>query len=138
MTLEELYTAIENLDLEILILESVYELEERLVQYNTDQLFAGKRADGTFLPDYSERSVFLGKPEGPIRLYDEGDFYRGFYVVRTGSFPIILSSTDEKTFELITRYGEEIFGLDKESLEEFSTIYLLETLIEKVRVELEL
>ena len=75
------------------------------------QLQQGLRSDDTTLPDYSFRSVFqYGKPPGPIRLYDQGDFYRGFFFdVRQDIF--ILDSADDKTMMLKKRYGEDIAGL---------------------------
>lgn len=75
------------------------------------QLQQGLRSDDTTLPEYSFRSVFqYGKPPGPIRLYDQGDFYRGFFFdVRQDIF--ILDSADDKTMMLKKRYGEDIAGL---------------------------
>ncbi len=79
------------------------------------QLQQGLRSDDTTLPDYSFRSVFqYGKPPGPIRLYDQGDFYRGFlFDVRQDIF--ILDSADSKTMMLKKRYGEDIAGLGSDA-----------------------
>ena len=68
-------------NLEVLMLEATYESEDAIVNANTDQLWAGIKADGKNMPDYSQTSVnAFGKPSGPIRLYDSGDFYRGLFV----------------------------------------------------------
>lgn len=87
------------------------------------QLQRGERSDGSFLPDYSFRSVFqYGKPPGPIRLYDTGDFYRGILIdVRQDIF--ILDSADPKSTMLQNRYGKEIFGFGKDARIEY--IYVL-------------
>ncbi len=79
------------------------------------QLAQGLRSDGSVLPDYSFRSVFqYGKPQGPIRLYDTGAFYRGMLIdVRQDIF--ILESADEKSTMLQNRYGADILGLRDEA-----------------------
>ena len=62
------------------------------------------------MPPYSDASVTIfGKPSGSIRLFDEGDFYRGFYLT-TKKFPFIVSSKDDKTDMLVDEYTEDIFG----------------------------
>lgn len=79
------------------------------------QLNQGLKANDEFLPDYSFRSVFqYGKPPGPIRLYDTGDFYRGILIdVREDIF--ILESADPKSNMLQNRYGSDILGLGTEA-----------------------
>lgn len=80
-----------------------------------EQLFQGLKSDNSYLPDYSFRSVFqFGKPPGPIRLFDTGDFYRGIFIdVRQDIF--IIESADEKNTMLQNRYGREILGLGTEA-----------------------
>jgi hypothetical protein len=85
------------------------------------------------MPDYSPVSVELyGKPDGPIRLYDEGDFYRGFFV-QADNFPVILGSRDSKSEMLKNEFGKEIFGLTKENTRELSQVYLKRDLQEYYR-----
>lgn len=83
------------------------------------QLQQGLRSDDTYLPDYSFRSVFqYGKPPGPIRLFDTGDFYRGMLLdVRQDIF--ILDSADPKSTMLKNRYGDDIFGFGTEAHENY-------------------
>lgn len=75
------------------------------------QLSQGLKSDGTSLPDYSIKSVTqYGKPAGPIKLYDTGDFYRGILIdVREDIF--IIESADPKNMMLQNRYGKDILGL---------------------------
>lgn len=83
------------------------------------QLAQGLMSDDSFLPAYSFRSVFqYGKPPGPIRLYDTGDFYRGMLLdVRQDIF--ILESADPKSTMLQNRYGGNIFGFGTKAQAEY-------------------
>jgi hypothetical protein len=116
------------------ILKSFSDNQEAATNLNTDQLFQGKEATGGVLPDYSPRSVIVfGKPAGPMRLFETGAFYRGFFV-KSDRFPIVFSSTDSKTDKLSQAFGaNEIFGLDKENIKDFSQSYVLPDLQKFVR-----
>src|SRR5690242_18820939 len=75
-------------------LQSFSDNQRAATDLNTDQLFQGKQADGGFLPDYSERSVTVfGKPPGPMRLFETGAFYRGFFV-KVEKDKAVFGSTD--------------------------------------------
>lgn len=116
------------------ILKSFSENQEAATNLNTDQLFQGKEATGGVLPDYSKRSVeVFGKPPGPIRLFETGNFYRGFFV-KADKFPVVFDSKDSKTDKLTQAFGQdEIFGLDKENIKDFSKSYVLPDLQKFVR-----
>lgn len=116
------------------ILKSFMDNQEAATNLNTDQLFQGKEATGGLLPPYSQRSVeVFGKPPGPMRLFETGDFYRGFFV-KADKFPVVFSSKDKKTEKLTKAFGQdEIFGLDKENIKDFSNSYVLPDLQKFVR-----
>lgn len=129
--IKETYKKLVELDMKELCLDATLAVEETATNMNTDQLWQGERADGTNLPDYSRASVAVfGKPAGPIRLFDEGDFYRGF-IFQTPNFPLSFTSIDEKTDELELRYGSEIFGLNAENKKELAKVYILPELKKK-------
>lgn len=115
-------------------LKSFKENEQAATNLNTDQLYQGKETNGSFLPDYSKRSVeVFGKPAGPMKLFETGAFYRGFFV-KSDKFPIVFSSHDSKTEKLTKAFGsDEIFGLSKENLTDFSRSYLLPDLQNFIR-----
>lgn len=84
-----------------------------------NQLSQGLRRDDMLMPSYSERSVRVyGKPPGPIKLYDQGDFYKGIFIdVRGPKFAI--ESSDIKNTMLQDRYGKDILGLGTDAKTEY-------------------
>jgi hypothetical protein len=96
------------------------EAQFEIIRLNTiDQLFdEGERSDGTFLPNYSRRSVEeFGKPEGHIKLKDTGRFYQSFRV-KADKFGFFIAADDESVYDepLTEVYGENILGLTDENM----------------------
>lgn len=93
---------------------SIIERSELIEELNRQQLSRGERSDNSILPNYSPFSVELGKPSGPIQLFDEGDFYEG---INANIFDdeIRIEGEDEKTAMLISKYGQMILGLTEEN-----------------------
>jgi len=123
--IKDFHKALAFINMDQLCLDVTLSLEDVATNMNTDQLFKGERSDGSNLPDYSPASVnVFGKPQGPIRLFDSGDFYRGF-IFANAQFPLFFTSTDEKTDELTFDYGENIFGLNQENKTDLAKSYIL-------------
>ena len=106
---------------------------------NTDQLFHGELADGKIMPDYSTTSVLqYGKPAGPWKLFETGDFYSGFFM-KGGKFPIVFDSRDQKTGAIRTLLeihgldSDQIFGLNKSNLKDLARNYVLPEIQDIVR-----
>jgi hypothetical protein len=76
------------------------------------QLAQGLKADDTFQPDYSPRSVSVyGKEPGPIKLKDTGAYYAGLAIdVQGDKFSIF--STDIKNDYLEGKYHPLGLGTD--------------------------
>lgn len=104
--------------------EIITEYSPEIEDKNAEQLDKGERADGQVMPDYSPTSVTVyGKPPGPIRLYDEGDFWEGIKTkIMNDGFTLI--STDSKTAKLFREFGKETVGLQKESIEELEDDFI--------------
>ena len=121
------------------VLVIVKKNEETATNMNTDQLFGGQDAKGKSLPNYSDRSVqVFGKPSGPMKLFDTGDFYRGFFV-RADKFPVVFESSDQKSGKIADlllskdQDPDDIYGLNKTNLSDFSKSYVLPDLQKFIR-----
>lgn len=101
------------------------DLAPRLEDKIIEQLDRGERGDGKILPHYSPVSVEVyGKPPGPIRLEDTGDFRRAIIII-VSEDGIEFISTDPKSNMLMQDYGEEILDLTPRSIGEFNEDDLL-------------
>ena len=109
-TPSEMLAKIESIDVELLMQVAMEITAETAVEQQRLQLQQGLRSDETHLPDYAPSSVAKGKPPGPIRLFDKGDFYKGFLLdVRNDIF--ILVSSDRKCPMLQEKYNQNILAL---------------------------
>lgn len=101
------------------------------------QLQQGLRSDDTVTDDYSFRSVFqFGKPPGPIRWYDQGDFYKGIlFDVRQDIF--IIDSADPKTTMILNskKGGPNTLGLGSDASNKWIAV-LKPVFIEEVKTYL--
>ena len=98
----------------------VKENSEQIIELNTDnQLYdGGINSDGGLLRPYSPTTILFkrqqGRPYNRTTLFDNGDFYRGFKIKY--NYPMLsLYSTDEKSSDLMDKYGDNIFGLTTEN-----------------------
>jgi hypothetical protein len=101
---------------------------------NIAQLQEGKRADGSYLPDYSPVSVSkFGKRPGPMTLEQTGRFHRGrtVKVYKAQKFVEIIG-TDPKTGKLEALYGLNIIGVPEEFIEDFCQNVILPSILEKI------
>jgi hypothetical protein len=121
----------------------VLDNETEILDANTSQLEIGKNALGNLLDSYVLDSYARFKQGAPFNskapfgipdLKFEGDFYEGFVLyIRKDHF--VITSTDEKAFDLEQKYGEEIFGLTEESWEALKPM-LIESYIKLFKDEL--
>lgn len=94
--------------------QSIIEQSEFIEELNRSQLDNGQRSDGSVMPNYAPVSVEMGKPSGPIKLFDEGSFWEGINV-NVFEDELRIEGEDEKTPMLIEKYGKMILGLDEYS-----------------------
>lgn len=113
MTILGMKRRFEELNTDKIIEETMIESQDTLADLNAEQINTGLKADGTEMPDYSIRSVIqYGKPAGPIKLRDKGNWQAGLYA-RVEGEKLVFSSSDVKDAQLVDRYGKEIEGLSE-------------------------
>lgn len=105
------------------LLAIIQKNEAQLVDYNIQQMLAGKKSDGSAIsPEYTPLTVQIkkakGQPHDRVTLRDEGDFQRDMFA-DTKQFPVEIHSQNWKEDKLVQKYGEKIFDLDAENTEEF-------------------
>ncbi len=110
-------------NLNIAFEKTVEENAERVVEANRSALFLGHDSNDREIASYqpyadSTKAIKTkqGKSPNIVNLKDTGSFYSEFYVQEQGNtFEFFLTSTDEKTPDLISKYGQDIFGLKDET-----------------------
>lgn len=101
------------------------QIEDKVIE----QLKRGERGDGSKLPNYSPVSVAkFNKPAGPIRLFDEGNYYRG-HIVEVDDKGFEVQNIDSKAEMLAVKYGDEIKELQDRSMEELKEDVILPNFI---------
>ena len=115
-TISKLQTLRDSLpDILIKVLnDSAAQIEDKIIF----QLQQGIKGDGSHLPNYSPVSVAkFGKPFGPIKLYETGDYYRGLVAKAFGNI-LEIDDTNWKDPMLTLRFGDNIKALTDQSLQE--------------------
>lgn len=102
------------------IVKMVAERDKMLpVDLNDEQLEAGREATGKEItPEYKPITVRIKKAKGQVAdrttLKDTGSFRQKIFA-KFEKDRFVLNSRDTKVDELKAKYGEEIFGLTKQS-----------------------
>lgn len=137
--LEKITEFRDNLD-EYIRLE-IIEDEAMILDMNSQsQLFEkGITRDGIRIDSYAPYSprtiqVKLAKsqPTNRVTLRDTGDF-QGSFVLIINEDRFFIDATDWKTSKLGEKYGEQIFGLTDENIEELAWEYLYPMLLDKLK-----
>jgi len=114
-TIYDMMKRLEAVDVMELAAESIEDTKSDMVEWQKEQLFAGKKeTGGSIKPFYRPATIKekkkKGQPTDRVTLRDKGPFYNAVFVdVRQTTF--IIDSADRKTPFLVNRYGESIFGL---------------------------
>lgn len=121
------------------IFESVFkdeQVQKEITRLNTDvQLFEkGLDSRGVSLESiggsYAPETVFLkreqGLPFNRVTLYDTGEFYSSFKVKAKRTEFIITADTAKVGTDLRDRWGNDILGLNDESIKEINPLLIEE------------
>lgn len=118
-------------DIPGIVVETMMEFKEEIIDLNTSQLEKGKLSTGENIsPDYklSEYARFKKSrgsiaPLGVPDLKLEGDFYEGFNIDKV-SGGILIDSDDSKASKLEDKYSSNIYGLTDQNKEEVKEMIL--------------
>ncbi len=117
-TIKSLYDRVNSLDIEQVSVNAIEETKDTIEELNQEQMYSGENADGGDIkPFYTPLTQFLkqrkGQPYDRVTLLDTGEFYAGIRVEVVGD-TVVTDSTDSKSQKLKAKYGESIFGLNRE------------------------
>lgn len=123
-TIRDLKNALKKVNLNTMIVNSIDQTKDALVNFNKEELKHGRDSKGLLLsPEYALFDYALRKYQqnslpgfGNPDLFLTGAFYRGFYasVGFTGIYT--LDSSDSKTDGLQRKYGQYIFGVNTKDI----------------------
>lgn len=93
------------------------EIESLVKELQQRQLNEGKRGDNTEItPEYTPFTKRIkqakGQPSDRVTLKDRGDFWNSIKTSPTDKF-VEIYTTDKKTNDLLTKYGDEVLGLNE-------------------------
>ena len=115
-----------NLDVEEEAVNTILETKEDLIDLNQSQLLEGKNKVGQKLKSYRNWSYAKMKNAknslpgfGIPDLFNKGNFFAGFKIRFISKKSFEFYSTDDKNSMLVKKYGQDIFGLQDESREEY-------------------
>jgi hypothetical protein len=104
--------------------------EKNIVQVVQHRLLnSGEDANGNLIGggQYADMTIrhklFTNQPTEHFTLFDEGDFHKGMFVENKGGVALI-GSSDSKTGDLTSRYGEAILGLTSEETEQVVKLWV--------------
>jgi len=126
MNLEQLSANLKSIiqNFDALIVEFLEYYVPEIIDLNTQQLREGYLADGERTweyasADYARLKRALGSISGGhADLYLTGDFHEGFFA-DVNSREIVIDSKDKKRGELVFKYTQEIFGVERARLDAF-------------------
>lgn len=126
MTIDRIIANTEALNISQVIQSTVEDTKEVMADLQTDQMLHGKNAFGNPIGSYASEEYAEQKHVqnslagfGQVDLRKEGDFYRGITVTANAN-SVTITSRDGKTDKLVSKYGEEIFGLSPQ----YKAIYM--------------
>lgn len=130
-----------NIDMSLIALEAFKDNKEIAFDMNTEEQLFGQGVDsfGRSLGDYAPLTVILrseaGLPVDRITLKVTGDFYDG-WEGDFNSWPVMFTSSDPKTGELLFMFGSDIFGLTDQNLKKLIDEQILESINDKFKSRL--
>jgi len=124
--LDQIISKLDQIDLSQVALKIVQSEIHVALDLNTEEQLFGRGIDseGNSLGEYAPFTIELKKRKGQrydhVTLSDERDFYQGFFG-DTSKWPVTFYSKDAKADTLAKNWGSGIFGLTRDSTDQFTT-----------------
>ncbi len=122
-TWKSLYDKLQTVDVDFEAAEGFNDASKEYERLNTEQMFLGKRSDGSEIePPYTPTTVGIkkrkGQPFDRVTLKDTGLFYKNLDAFADND-KIYIDSDTPYTDKLVEKYGTKIFGLDVDNRKDF-------------------
>lgn len=125
-SIKSLLSAVETVERSLMegvyVQRAVEEKREDIVAMNVEQLYErGVNSVGVAIDSYAPYAPYTilvkqqkGQPTDRVTLRDTGEFHKSFILV-IDSTGFYITATDPKTWDLVDKYGDKIFGLTPEN-----------------------
>ena len=119
------------------IIDAFKDTEPEAIDANISQMYdGGIKSDGTIIGEYSNYTKSVKQMKGQktefMTLRDTGDFHDGMYFKTITAEYAEISSRDNKTTDLVSEFGIEIFGLTDDNKKDYKE-YFGASIIERIK-----
>lgn len=116
--------------------------EAVLIQYKKFDFLIGDiwgngRRFSYAIPEYEEYKFYKNPlASGSVDLINEGDFIKSFFLQTPLQNQFLFGASDTKATKLMTKYGDEIFGINNNRFQIFLKKYVKESFTKAIKQEL--
>jgi hypothetical protein len=130
-----------NDHVEEMVVEVLVDNQHIIIDMNAEEQLFIRGVDSDNVPlmkehPYSPYTVQIkkqkGQPTNRVTTRDSGDFHDSFKLKKSKT-SVLITATDEKTFDLTMKYGDAIFGLIPENFNEVQIHYVKPEILKRLR-----
>lgn len=138
LSITDLKNNFKKLDIQLEVQIGIEETSNIIADYQRNQMMHGLRSTGKKIGKYKSKYYAKKKfAQSQLAGYEykdlflEGDFQSDI-IVDAQEDGIVISSADLKTSDIVEREGEDIFGLMRENIDEYSNEYLADVVTNNI------
>ncbi len=140
-TIHAMLKRVKSVDLIELASDIVENKPQVIIDMNKDNLVHGIKKDGTQIGKYKDQGYYSRKKFamnskagfGNVDLINKRAFVGGMFLKMFSSGVFDIRSRDSKSDELMTKYGDDIFGLTSDNKKKYRTDVLQPELVREVK-----
>lgn len=140
-TIHAMLKRVKSVDLIELASDIVENKPQVIIDMNKDNLVHGIKKDGTQIGKYKDQGYYSRKKFamnskagfGNVDLINKMAFVGGMFLKMFSSGVFDIRSRDSKSDELMTKYGDDIFGLTSDNKKKYRTDVLQPELVREVK-----